>query len=627
MAEQCPYGAWPSPVSARKAAETIWLRSATIADDGAVWWQEIRPGEGGRGHLLRASADGNVTDVLDNRDDFDPGVLLPVSAGAMVAASDRDGRLFLLAPGTGPRALTPPPGPPPQDHVSALVPGPGGREVWAAGTARRGDATEASLIAVPLDGSGAVRTLLRTPQRISAPRPSPDGSLLAWISWSQLLMPWDEAELRVGRITPTGIEQERILLGGPADAVCHPEWASARSLYVVSDRSHWWNLYEVGLDGTLRPLCPWSEEFGWPLPEGAQPTYGRLPDGRLAVLHGTGAWRLDLLDPADGLLVPLDLPYDRWQPALHVMGSTVAGIAGGQSRPAAVVTVDTADGQHRTLRAPAAAPPAAYLPEGIPETFAGRDGHEVHTVIYRPRNPGFRPVSGELVPYLIFLPDLPGAQPDRMPDLVKAFFTSRGLGVADVSGRGSAGYGRGYREQAYGRWGAADVEDCAVVIRGLVSRWHADPARLALRGAGAGGATALGVLAATDACAAATVYAPVTDLALPGSAMTSYLRHIAADTTLLRSRSWAERIRRPVLMLHGLDDAIVPPEQTASLREILHCAHVPHARLTFAGERHVFRSADAIARALEAELSFYGQVFGFQPPATPCLTLSTSGGH
>jgi len=111
------------------------------------------------------------------------------------------------------------------------------------------------------------------------------------------------------------------------------------------------------------------------------------------------------------------------------------------------------------------------------------------------------------------------------------------------------------------------------------------------------------------------VYAPVTDLALPGSAMTRYLRQIAADTTLLRSRSWLERISRPVLMLHGLDDRTVPPEHSARLRDILDSRHVPHACLTFAGERHVFRTADAIARALDAELTFYGQVFKFQPPA------------
>jgi dipeptidyl aminopeptidase/acylaminoacyl peptidase len=624
MAEQHPCGAWPSPVSAREAAGAVRLRSATLADDGAVWWQEIRPGEGGRGHLLRASAGGHVTDVLDDHDDLEPGVLLPVPGGAMVTASAHDGRLFLLTPGIRPRPLTPPPAPPPHDHVSALAAGPGGGEVWAAGTASGGDAAGSSLTAVPLDGSGAVRTLLRTPRRICSPRPSPDGSLLAWICWDQLLMPWDEAELRAGRITPAGIDQQRTLLGGPAEAACHPEWASDRSLYAASDRSHWQNLYEVGLDGALRPLCLREEEFGCPLPGCARPAYGRLPDGRLAVLHGTGTWRLDLLDPAGGRLLPLDLPYDCWQPAVHVMGSAVTGIAGGPSRPAAVVVVSPADGQHRVLRQ-SAVPPPAYLPEGIPETFTGRDGHDVHAVIYQPRNPGCRPLSGELVPYLIFLPDLPGAWPDRMPDPVKAYFTSRGLGVADVTGRGSAGYGRGYREQVCGRWGTADVDDCAVVIRGLVSRWHADPDRLALRGTGAGGATALGVLAGTDACAAATVYAPVTDLALPGSATTRYLARIAADTTLLRTRSWAERIRRPVLMLHGLDDDIVPPEQTARLRDILRGRRVPHARLTFAAERHVFRSADAIARALEAELSFYGQVLRFRPPATPRLRLDA--GH
>jgi hypothetical protein len=45
--------------------------------------------------------------------------------------------------------------------------------------ARHGDATESSLIAVPLDGSGTARTLLGAPRRISALRPSADGSLLA----------------------------------------------------------------------------------------------------------------------------------------------------------------------------------------------------------------------------------------------------------------------------------------------------------------------------------------------------------------------------------------------------------------------------------------------------------------
>jgi dipeptidyl aminopeptidase/acylaminoacyl peptidase len=88
----------------------------------------------------------------------------------------------------------------------------------------------------------------------------------------------------------------------------------------------------------------------------------------------------------------------------------------------------------------------------------------VPVIVFPPRNPGYRPEPGTRVPYLLFLPDGPGAQADRMLDPVKVVFTSRGFGVAVVEVRGSSGYGRRYREQVYGRWGLADVEDCATGV-------------------------------------------------------------------------------------------------------------------------------------------------------------------
>lgn len=622
MTDQCAYGMWHSPVSAQDAARAVWLRQATLTPDGAVWWQEIRPEEDGRSHVLRAAADGQVTDLAD-QDGLGSGVWLPVPyGGAMVAAAERDGRMYLCAPGAKPRPLTRPPDGSSRDRVTGLVLGPDGREVWAVRASQRGRLAEWSLIAVPLDGSLAEHTLLKTARCVSAPRPSPDGSLLAWISWEPPQMPWDGAELLVGRVARAGVANERRLLGGPAEAVCHPQWASASSLYVVSDRSGWWNLYQIGLDGALRALCPWAEEFGWPQLEGAKQPYGSLADGRLALLHGTESWRLDLLDPADGELIPLDLPYDSWQPGIHATGSVITGVAGAHTCGPAIVAVNAADAQHQVLRYSVPCPQVAYVPDRAPATFTGRDGREVHAVVYPPRNPSHRAARAERVPYLLFVHDLPPTPVSRMLDMVKVFFTSRGLGVADVEVRGSGGYGRGYREQIYGRWGTSDVDDCAVVIRGLIEHWNADPARLVLRGAGAGGATALGLLASTGLCVAATVYAPVTDLELPGSAATRYLRQIAADATLLRSGSWLERIRRPVLMLHGLQDDVVSVAHTTHLRDALRSHHVPHACLTFGGEGHVFRRADTIARALEAELSFYGQVLGFDPPGTPRLAIS-----
>jgi dipeptidyl aminopeptidase/acylaminoacyl peptidase len=50
---------------------------------------------------------------------------------------------------------------------------------------------------------------------------------------------------------------------------------------------------------------------------------------------------------------------------------------------------------------------------------------------------------------------------------------------------------------------------------------------------------------------------------------------------------------------------------------------IPHAYLAFEGEQHGFRRAETIVAALEAELSFLGQVLGFEPPDVPRLRLVT----
>jgi hypothetical protein len=78
----------------------------------------------------------------------------------------------------------------------------------------------------------------------------------------------------------------------------------------------------------------------------------------------------------------------------------------------------------------------------------------------------------------------------------------------------------------------------------------------------------------------------------------------------------------PVLLLQGLDDPIVPPRQAESIAAGLSAHGIRHALLTFEGESHGFRRAETIIAALEAELSFYGQVLGFTPPGIPQLTLT-----
>ena len=71
---------------------------------------------------------------------------------------------------------------------------------------------------------------------------------------------------------------------------------------------------------------------------------------------------------------------------------------------------------------------------------------------------------------------------------------------------------------------------------------------------------------------------------------------------------------RPLIVLQGLEDEVVPPNQAEMIVEALRAKGVPVAYVTFEGEQHGFRQAANIRRALDAELSFYAQVFGFALP-------------
>jgi len=86
--------------------------------------------------------------------------------------------------------------------------------------------------------------------------------------------------------------------------------------------------------------------------------------------------------------------------------------------------------------------------------------------------------------------------------------------------------------------------------------------------------------------------------------------------------NFVDRISCPVLILQGAEDRVVPPAQAEQIVDALWEKHLTHAYILFAGEDHGFRSAANIIRAFSAELSFYGQVFGFEPPGVPVLPLT-----
>ncbi|MFD9303809.1 prolyl oligopeptidase family serine peptidase [Streptomyces sp. NPDC060048] len=669
-----PYGSWPSPIDAALAAGLDGRPEYVGAVGPEVWWTEPRPAEGGRRALVRLPADGgpaacvlpapwNVRSRVTEYGGLPwAGTERPGGGPLVVFSHFADQRLYAYepdAPGSpGPRPLTP---------LSAVGGGLRwadpvlrGDEVWCVLEEFTGPAptdVRRVLAAVPLDGSAAgersrIRELTDGRHRFSTgPKLSPDGRQAAWLVWDHPRMPWDGTELRLAEVTADGrLAEPRTVFGGAQEAVAQVEWAADGTLLAVSDRGGWWNPYRVDpRSGSAVNLCPREEEFGGPLwkpglrwiaalPAGASRTggSGAPAGGPVAVLHGQGSCVLGVLDPVSGDLVDAAGPWTAWQPTLAVSGSRVYGVAASPRSGYEVVELDTATGHARAIGgsgAPRTDPvDPAYYPEPQSRTFEGPGGRQIHAHVYPPHHPVLRARADELPPYVVWAH---GGPTDHVPpvlDLHIAYFTSRGIGVVQVNYGGSSGYGRAYRERLREQWGVVDVEDCAAVARALAAEGTADPDRLAIRGGSAGGWTAAASLAATGLYACAAIIYPVLDLL--GFAEEThdlesrYLDGLAGppQTLALRDRerspvARADRITAPFLLLQGLDDQVCPPAQARRLLAAMRGRGVPHAYVAFEGEGHGFRRAQTMVRALEAELSLYAQVFGFERTDVPLLAL------
>ncbi|CAM5722323.1 Acyl-peptide hydrolase OS=Streptomyces fumanus OX=67302 GN=GCM10018772_59300 PE=4 SV=1 [Streptomyces fumanus] len=645
------YGSWPSPIDAALAAAHDGRPEDVGFVGDEVWWTAPRPTEDGRRTLVRRRADGGEEVLLPAPWNVRSRVIeyggrpwdaaVTADGPLIVFVNFADQRLYRCAPGGEPRPLTP------RSPVGGGLRWAEPRvlvergEVWCVLEEFTGDGpTDVRRVpaAVPLDGSAAedrdaVREL--TPERhrfVTGPRLAPGGRRAAWLAWDHPRMPWDGTELLVADIGPDGVfGPPETVAGGPQESIAQVDWAPDGALLYASDRTGWWNLYRDG-----RPLCPREEEFGGPLWKLGMRWFAPLENGLIAVVHGRGATALGILDPETGEVVDAAGPWTEFAPALATHGERIAAVGASPRSAYEVVELDARTGRARVIGAAHddAVDPVHY-PEPQIRTFTGPDGREIHAHVYPPHNPECVAPGDELPPYVIWAHGGPTSRAPLVLDLEIAYFTSRGIGVAEVNYGGSTGYGRRYREQLREQWGVVDVEDCAAVALALAEEGTADPDRLAVRGGSAGGWTAAASLAGTDVYACGTISYPVLDLTEWQAGGTHdfesrYLESLIGPYAEVPARyaerspaEHADRITVPFLLLQGLDDVICPPAQCERFLARLAGRGVPHAYLAFAGEGHGFRRAETMVRALEAELSLYAQVFGIDPRGIPTLELTT----
>lgn len=484
------------------------------------------------------------------------------------------------------------------------------------------EAVEANRVVQQLVGvklTGNLEVLVSGADFYSAPRVSPDGKRLVWLEWQNPQMPWDATRLFQSTISENGFVTGACCMAGTSqeEALCQPEWSPDGFLWVVSDRTDWWNLYRVGRDG-LTPVWQRAAECARPAFAFAQRSYAFPPEGGIFLAQTSGGlWQCMELE--DKQRTPKGLESLTEIVGVHAgpVGTAVAG--GSPESSASLYFRRTGEKRFNCLTDQQA------LGEGlassltpIPLEFQTAGEIHSHALYYPPMLT--KELKGSARPIRVRCHGGPTGAAQTLFDPRILFWTTRGFGVVELNYRGSTGYGRKYRRSIYGSWGVVDVQD-AHALAALLRRWSSvDPKRMVITGASAGGLTALMSLMG-KACpyAAGVSQYGVTDLvSLAGSAIgfeAYYGEHLigpwSATAAKYRERSPLSHVGellRPVLFLQGTEDPVVPPEQSASMARAMAQRGVTVALEFFAGERHGFRNPDSIARALELELSFYVKV-------------------
>ena len=121
-----------------------------------------------------------------------------------------------------------------------------------------------TIVGINLEDGGLGEVLLFGNDFYAFPRLSPDNTKLAWVTWNFPNMPFDGSELWVGEFNSEGrLHNKTKIAGGLDESVTQPNWSPSGDLYLISDRTGWWNLYRWR-ERIVETVCPKTSDFCHP---------------------------------------------------------------------------------------------------------------------------------------------------------------------------------------------------------------------------------------------------------------------------------------------------------------------------------------------------------------------------
>ena len=629
MPQIAPYGSWKSPITS-EAITASSIRLEDVALDGeTIYWSEQHPNEKGRYAIERRSPSGEIKELLPapwsarTRVHEYGGSAFTVVDGTVYFVNDADQRVYRLVVEGDNTPLSPA-----SDirHADFTYDAPRHRLIAVREDHTTG-AKEAvnSIGSIPLDGSMSGEVLVGGHDFYATPRVSPDGTQLCWLSWDHPNMPWDGCELWVGRFGNDGsVQDARLVAGGTQESIFQPSWSPDGTLYFVSDRTGWWNLYRDEAEGPEIVYAD-SAEFGQPLWVFSITTYGFLDEGRIATsFFKDGHWQLGTIDLETQTLEPIELPSTMIS-TVHAHDGVVVFEAGSPVEPTALVRLNVDTGKLVKLRSTTDQEfERGYISVPGAIEFPTTGGTSAFGYYYPPQNKDFAAPDDELPPLIVQSHGGPTSATSTAQRAQIQYWTSRGFAVLDVDYGGSSNYGREYRQRLNDNWGIVDIDDCVNGAQHLIDERMVDPERVIIQGWSASGYTTLSALAFRDFFKAGVSYFGIGDLeamALDTHKFESrYLDGLigpypqAIDRYKERSAiHYVDNINVPLLIFQGDEDKIVPPNQAQMMYDAVNAKGMPVALVIYEGEQHGFRKAENIQHSLDGSLYFFGKVFGFEP--------------
>ena len=622
-----PFGSWKSPITADAIlAGSIGLGAVAI-DGEDLYWSESRPTEKGRNVLVKRDRNGTTEDLIPATfnvrtrvHEYGGGSFL-IEKGTTYFVNFIDQRIYTQSFNSDPKALTPES----QKRYADFILDSARNRLITVCEDHASDSPEPDnfLASINLE-TGDIKTLVSGNDFYSSPRLSPNQSQLSWITWEHPNLPWDSTQLWLADINSTGeLENIRCIAGqSQSESISEPKWSPDGMLYFSSDRDNWWNLYRYH-QGNIESIYPMDAEFAYPHWVFGLSTYTFVNAEKIICTYTkNGRWYLAEIDLKTQKLIPIETPFSNIT-SLISNGEIVLFIGSSPTASSAIISLDLQTKDWTILKQSSELNlDARYL--SIPEAidFPTENGLTAHAWYYPPQNPDYQAPETDLPPLLVKSHGGPTAAAGNALSLKIQYWTSRGFAYLDVNYGGSTGYGRAYRQRLDHQWGIVDVDDCVNGAKFLVEQGKADPNKLAISGGSAGGYTTLAALTFRQTFKAGASHYGVSDLeALATDTHKFEVRYLdrligpyPEQQELYKIRSpinFTDQLACPVVFFQGLEDKVVPPNQAEMMVEALKQKGLPVAYVPFPEEQHGFRIAANIKRALEGELYFYSQIFGF----------------